>query len=83
MFKAPRYSLRHLLAEAVLLALALGFFRILVTGPLTQQRVFCVFLMLGCGGAMIGGWFHEFAAGALFGVVLACFLSFNMMLPTH
>jgi len=83
MFKLPRYSLKHLLAEAVLFALALGFFRILVTGPVPQERTICVFLFLGCGGAMIGGWFHEFAAGALFGVTLACFLSFNMMLPAR
>jgi hypothetical protein len=81
MFKLPRYSLAHLLFEAALLAVAFGFFRLLVTGEMSLARAFCVFPLALCLGSFCGGWFHDFTAGALFGLVLGCFLAYAVLLP--
>jgi hypothetical protein len=79
MLAGPRYSIRYLLAEMLLLAVALGSTRMLfVDGPLTQGRIALVFPLFVCLGMSISGLVGEWKPGAYVGLVLSILAAFGL-----
>jgi hypothetical protein len=75
----PRYSIRYLLAEILLLGISLGSTRMLfVDGPLTQGRIALVFPLFVCLGMCIAGIIGEWKAGAFVGLFLSILAAFGL-----
>ena len=75
----PRYSIRYLLAEILLFAVALGTTRMLfVDGPLTQARIALVFPLFVCLSMSISGLVGEWKAGAFVGMLLSILAAFGL-----
>ena len=75
----PRYSIRYLLAEILLFAVALGATRMLfVDGPLTQARIALVFPLFVCLSMSISGLVGEWKADAFVGMLLSILAAFGL-----
>jgi len=77
----PRFSIRYLLAETFLLAIALGSARmLLVDGPLTQNRIALVFPLFICLGMSVSGLAGEWKPGAYAGLLVSILAAFGLSL---